>query len=76
MSAINKVSVDYLSFNSGVLLSIAKYRQWKPEVLQEIIQEWCKHVSQIFYYFSCSAVCSFCRKYLPYVVCTNFHWCL
>jgi len=61
MSAVNKGIVDYLSFNSGVMLTILKHRLTKPNAVPEIIEEWCKHVSQISYYFLCQTVCSFCR---------------
>lgn len=51
MAAINKGrqnGVDYFGFNSGVLLTILKHLQQKPDVAQELIEEWCKHVSHIF----------------------------
>ena len=62
MASINKrreAGVAYTSFNSGVLLSILKYRRMNSDVAQQIVQEWCKHVSQIVEYFLHLTLCKF-----------------
>ena len=50
MAAINKRrerGSDYVSFNSGILLSILKHARLNSDIAQQIIHEWCKHVSHI-----------------------------
>jgi len=41
-----QAGVDHTGFNSGVLLTILKHLRVQSDVTQEVIQEWCKHVSQ------------------------------
>jgi len=54
MAAINnrgESGTDYIGFNSGIMLSILRDTRVKSEVAQQLIHEWCQHVSQIFEYF-------------------------
>jgi len=49
LAAINRKSRTSTerSLNSGMLLSIVKHRHLNSDVATQVIDEWCKHVSEI-----------------------------